>query len=63
MSDKNNQDLYENGNGDEVMVDASAAAVRHLIAKGKKLGYITMEELNKVLPPEKMSSENLEDIM
>ena len=63
MSDKNNQDLYENGNGDEVMVDTSAAAIRHLIAKGKKLGYITMEELNKVLPPEKMSSEKLEDIM
>ncbi len=63
MSEKNNQDLYENGNGEEVVTDASAAAVRHLIAKGKKLGYITMEELNKVLPPEKMSSEKLEDIM
>ena len=63
MSEKNNQDLYENGNGDEFVTDASATAVRHLIAKGKKLGYITMEELNKVLPPEKMSSEKLEDIM
>ena len=63
MSEKNNQDLYENGNGEEVVTDASAAAVRHLITKGKKLGYITMEELNKVLPPEKMSSEKLEDIM
>ena len=63
MSDKNNQDLYENNNNDETMADAAANAVRHLIAKGKKLGYITMEELNKVLPPEKMSSEKLEDIM
>lgn len=63
MADKNNQDLYENGNGDDAMVDASAMAVRNLIAKGKKLGYITMEELNKVLPPEKLSSEKLEDIM
>ena len=63
MSEKNNQDLYENGNNDDVVTDASATAVRHLIAKGKKLGYITMEELNKVLPPEKMSSEKLEDIM
>ena len=63
MSEKNNQDLYENGNGEEVVTDASTVAVRHLIAKGKKLGYITMEELNKVLPPEKMSSEKLEDIM
>lgn len=63
MSDKNNQDLYENNNNDESMADTAANAVRHLIAKGKKLGYITMEELNKVLPPEKMSSEKLEDIM
>lgn len=63
MSDKNNQDLYENGNTEDAMIDASAVAIKHLIAKGKKLGYITMEELNKVLPPEKMSSEKLEDIM
>ena len=63
MSDKNNQDLYENGNNDEALVDTSAIAVRQLIAKGKKLGYITMEELNKVLPPDRMSSEKLEDIM
>lgn len=63
MSDKNNQDLYENGNNDDAMIDASAAAVKHLVAKGKKLGYITMEELNNVLPPEKVSSEKLEDIM
>ena len=42
MADKNNQDLY-NGNGaDDAIADSSAVAVRHLIAKGKKLGYITM---------------------
>jgi len=63
MSDKNNQDLYENGSNDEALVDTSAIAIRQLIAKGKKLGYITMEELNKVLPPDRMSSEKLEDIM
>lgn len=63
MSDKNNQDLYENDSNEDAMLDASATAVKHLIAKGKKLGYITMEELNKVLPPEKLSSEKLEDIM
>ena len=63
MSDKNNQDLYENDGNDDAMLDAAAAAVKRLIAKGKKLGYITMEDLNKVLPPEKLSSEKLEDIM
>lgn len=63
MSEKNNQDLYESDDNEDALMDASATAVRNLIAKGKKIGYITMEELNKVLPPEKLSSEKLEDIM
>ena len=63
MAEKNNQDLYEAENSDEAIVSASESAVRNLIAKGKKLGYITMEELNRALPPEKLSSEKLEDIM
>lgn len=63
MSEKNNQDLYESEDSEDALMDVSATAVRNLIAKGKKIGYITMEELNKVLPPEKLSSEKLEDIM
>lgn len=63
MADKNNQDLYNNDSADDAIADSSMMAVRHLIAKGKKLGYITMEELNKVLPSEKLSSEKIEDIM
>ncbi|MBO6290607.1 MAG: RNA polymerase sigma factor RpoD [Alphaproteobacteria bacterium] len=63
MADKNNQDLYNNDSADDAMADSSVVAVRHLISKGKKLGYITMEELNKVLPSEKLSSEKIEDIM
>lgn len=63
MAEKNNQDLYEAENGDDAVINASETAIRNLIAKGKKLGYITMEELNKTLPPEKLSSERLEDIM
>lgn len=63
MADKNNQDLYSGNGADDAIADSSAMAVRHLIAKGKKLGYITMEELNKVLPTEKLSSEKIEDIM
>ena len=62
MAEKNNQDVYDN-NADSATVDAGASALRHLLAKGKKLGYITMEELNKVLPSEKLSSEKIEDVM
>ena len=63
MAEKNNQDLYDNDSMDSAMVENTASAIRHLLAKGKKQGYITMEELNKVLPPEKMTSEKIEDIM
>ena len=63
MAEKNNQDLFDGDNNGDAGIDASVAAVRHLIAKGKKQGYITMEELNKVLPAEKISSEKIEDIM
>ena len=63
MAEKNNQELYESENSDEAIVSASETAIRNLITKGKKLGYITMEELNRSLPPEKLSSEKLEDIM
>ena len=63
MAEKNNQDLYDGEITDEAVNDGLSSMVRHLVAKGKKSGYITMEELNKVLPPEKMSSEKLEDIM
>jgi RNA polymerase primary sigma factor len=62
MADKDNQDLYEADNSDMNVNDATAT-VRNLIAKGKSRGYITIEELNKALPSEKLSSEKIEDIM
>jgi RNA polymerase primary sigma factor len=45
------------------LLDTQSAAVKRLIAKGRERGYITFEELNAVLPPEQMSSEQIEDIM
>ena len=63
MADKNNQDMYDSDGANDAMSGGIAAAVKRLVAKGKKFGYITMEELNKVLPQEKLSSEKLEDIM
>src|SRR3546814_13661033 len=34
-----------------------------MIAKAKERGYVTYDELNAVLPPDQMSSEQIEDIM
>ena len=63
MSDIDNSDLYEGGAVDTPLIDTLGSAVKRLIDKGKVRGYITIEELNKALPPERESSENIEDIM
>ncbi|MBS4773323.1 MAG: RNA polymerase sigma factor RpoD [Proteobacteria bacterium] len=63
MSDIENPDLYDASSADAPLIDSLGSAVKRLIEKGKVRGYITVEELNKALPPEKESSENIEDIM
>ncbi len=45
------------------MLDMSQAAVKKMIAAAKARGYITIDELNKALPPEQVSSEQIEDVM
>ncbi|WP_424927228.1 RNA polymerase sigma factor RpoD [Amaricoccus tamworthensis] len=44
-------------------LDMSQGAVKKMIAQAKSRGYITYDELNEVLPPEQVSSEQIEDIM
>ena len=63
MSDIETSDLYDNQSTDAPLIDAMGGAVKRLIEKGKARGYITVEELNRALPPERESSENIEDIM
>jgi len=48
---------------DSPLLDMSDAAVRKMIQKAKARGYVTYDELNKVLPSEKVSSEQIEDTM
>ena len=48
---------------DSNLLDTQSAAVKRLIARGRERGYITFDELNAVLPPDQMSSEQIEDIM
>ncbi|NJS15491.1 MAG: RNA polymerase sigma factor RpoD [Sphingopyxis sp.] len=49
--------------GDAPLIDLNEAAVKKLIARAKKRGYITYDELNEALPQDQMSSEQIEDIM
>ena len=48
---------------DSTLLDTQSAAVKRLIARGKERGYITFDELNAILPPDQMSSEQIEDMM
>lgn len=63
MSDIDNQDFYEGNGADAPLIDTLGSAVKRLIDKGKVRGYITVEELNKAIPSERESSEQIEDIM
>ncbi|MBS0275666.1 MAG: RNA polymerase sigma factor RpoD, partial [Proteobacteria bacterium] len=51
------------GDADSPLLDMSDVGVRKMIAKAKTRGYVTYDELNKVLPSEKVSSEQIEDTM
>jgi RNA polymerase primary sigma factor len=47
----------------EVVLDMSQAAVKKMIAEAREKGYITYDQLNRVLPPDQVSSEQIEDVM
>jgi hypothetical protein len=46
-----------------VLDDAAEGAIKKLIRKGKSRGYVTIDEINKVLPPDQVSSEQIEDTL
>ena len=45
------------------LLDLNEASIKKLIARAKKRGYITYDELNDALPHDQMSSERIEDVM
>ncbi|CAA9505162.1 MAG: RNA polymerase sigma factor RpoD, partial [uncultured Sphingomonadaceae bacterium] len=47
---------------DAPLLDLNEAAVRKMISRGKKRGYITYDELNEALPQGETSSELIEDV-
>jgi RNA polymerase primary sigma factor len=48
---------------DAPLLDLNEASVKKLLARAKKRGYITYDELNEALPQDQMASEQIEDIM
>ncbi len=49
--------------GDAPLIDLNETAIKKLLARAKKRGVITYDELNAALPPDQMSSEQIEDVM
>ena len=51
------------GDPDSPLLDMSDVGVRKMITRAKTRGYVTYDELNKVMPSDKVSSEQIEDTM
>jgi len=49
--------------GDAPLIDLNDAEIKKLVARAKKRGYITVDQLNEMLPQDQMSSEQIEDVM
>ena len=48
---------------DAPLIDLNEATIKKLIAKAKRRGYITVDELNAALPQDEMSTDQIEDVM
>jgi RNA polymerase primary sigma factor len=47
----------------DISLDMSQTAVKKMIADARERGYITYDQLNAVLPPDQVSSDQIEDVM
>ncbi len=63
MAAKDNDDHKEDDQDGDISLDMSQAAVKKMIAEARERGYITYDQLNAVLPPEQVSSDQIEDVM
>jgi RNA polymerase primary sigma factor len=62
-ANKSQAEDQDQDSGDAPLLDLNEASIKKLIAKAKKRGYITYDELNGALPQDQMSSEQIEDVM
>ncbi|MCU4653193.1 RNA polymerase sigma factor RpoD [Roseibacterium sp. SDUM158016] len=60
---KDTDDRKTEGEEADIGLDMSQTAVKKMIADARARGYITYDQLNTVLPPEQVSSEQIEDVM
>jgi len=63
MAPKDADDRKPDNQDAEISLDMSQAAVKKMIGDAREKGYITYDQLNQVLPPDQVSSEQIEDVM
>ncbi|MDO5614122.1 MAG: RNA polymerase sigma factor RpoD [Paracoccus sp. (in: a-proteobacteria)] len=63
MAAKDDDDPKTDKDDADHSLDMSQAAVKRMIAEARERGYITYDQLNTVLPPDQVSSEQIEDVM
>ncbi len=49
--------------GDAPLIDLNEGSIKRLVARAKKRGYITVDQLNEMLPQDQFTSEQIEDVM
>lgn len=49
--------------GDAPLIDLNEGSIKKLVARAKKRGYITVDQLNEMLPQDQFTSEQIEDVM
>ena len=63
MAAKDTEDRKTDEQDADLSLDMSQTAVKKMIAEARERGYITYDQLNNVLPPDQVSSEQIEDVM
>ena len=63
MAAKDNDETKTDDQEQAHSLDMSQAAVKKMISEAREKGYITYDQLNTVLPPDQVSSEQIEDVM
>jgi len=63
MAAKDTDDTRNTDQDTETGQAVSQASIKKMIAQAKDRGFITYEQLNQALPPDQVSSEQIEDVM
>ncbi|EJF86297.1 RNA polymerase sigma factor RpoD [Candidatus Bartonella washoeensis] len=63
VKQKDNTEVTGQVSVDSPLLDFSDDAIKKMVKLAKKKGYVTMDELNAVLPPNEVTSEQIEDTL